>query len=78
MVSGGVSEVSMSGSGSSSEHGSSKSRFSESKSYESSRAATTHVVFEPLDLMAKSAALVPRPRTNLAGPRRPGRVGRAA
>ena len=36
---------------------------------------TTHVVFErsglpPLDFMAKLAALVPRPRTNLSGPPR--------
>ena len=29
------------------------------------RDGTTHVVFEPLDFMAKLAALVPRPRTNL-------------
>ena len=37
------------------------------------RDGTTHVVFErgglpPLDFMAKLAALVPRPRTNLTGP----------
>ena len=29
------------------------------------RDGTTHVVFEPLDFMAKLAALVPKPRTNL-------------
>ena len=29
------------------------------------RVGTTHVVFKPLDFMAKLAALVPRPRTNL-------------
>ena len=29
------------------------------------RDGTTHVVFDPLDFMAKLAALVPRPRTNL-------------
>jgi hypothetical protein len=29
------------------------------------RDGTTHVVFEPIDFMAKLAALVPRPRTNL-------------
>ena len=29
------------------------------------RDGTTHVVFEPLDFMAKLAVLVPRPRTNL-------------
>ena len=29
------------------------------------RDGTTHVLFEPLDFMAKLAALVPRPRANL-------------
>ena len=29
------------------------------------RAAIRHVIFEPLDLMAKLAALVPKPRANL-------------
>src|SRR5690606_27667934 len=29
------------------------------------RDGTTHVIFEPLDFMAKLAALVPRPRANL-------------
>ena len=29
------------------------------------RDGTTHVVFEPLDFLAKLAALVPRPRANL-------------
>ena len=32
------------------------------------RDGTTHVVFEALDFMAKLAALVPKPRTNLTGP----------
>lgn len=32
-----------------------------------SRDGRTHVVFEPLGFMAKLAALVPRPRTNLTG-----------
>jgi hypothetical protein len=30
------------------------------------RDGTTHVLFEPLDLLARLAALVPRPRVNLA------------
>jgi hypothetical protein len=29
------------------------------------RDGTTHVIFEPLDFMARLAALVPRPRVNL-------------
>ena len=29
------------------------------------RDGTTHVIFEPLDYIAKLAALVPKPRTNL-------------
>jgi hypothetical protein len=29
------------------------------------RDGTTHVIFEPLDVIAKLAALVPRPRVNL-------------
>jgi hypothetical protein len=29
------------------------------------RTGTTHVIFEPLDFIAKLAALVPKPRTNL-------------
>ena len=29
------------------------------------RDGTTHVIFEPLDFIAKLAALVPRPRVNL-------------
>ena len=29
------------------------------------RDGTTHVIFEPLDFIAKLAALVPKPRTNL-------------
>ena len=29
------------------------------------RDGTTHVIFEPLDFMARLAALVPRPRANL-------------
>ena len=34
---------------------------------------TTHVIFEPLDFIAKLAALVPKPRVNLStyGPRGP-------
>ena len=34
------------------------------------RDGTTHVVFDPLDFMAKLAALVPKLRTNLTGPPR--------
>jgi hypothetical protein len=30
------------------------------------RDGTTHVIFEPVDLIAKLAALIPRPRVNLA------------
>ena len=29
------------------------------------RDGTTHVIFEPLDFMARLAALIPRPRANL-------------
>ena len=29
------------------------------------RDGTTHVIFEPLDFIAKLAALIPKPRTNL-------------
>ena len=29
------------------------------------RDGTTHMIFEPLDFIAKLAALVPKPRTNL-------------
>ena len=29
------------------------------------RDGTTHIIFEPLDFIAKLAALVPKPRTNL-------------
>ena len=36
------------------------------------REGTTHVVFEPLDFMARLAALVPNPRVNLA--RYPGAI----
>ncbi len=31
------------------------------------RNGTTHVIFEPLDFIAKLAALVPKPRVNLTG-----------
>lgn len=34
------------------------------------RNGTTHVIFEPLDFIAKLAALVPKPRVNLTLPRR--------
>ena len=40
---------------------------------------TSHLVFEPLDLLARLAALTPRPRINLivyhgSSPRTPGRA----
>jgi hypothetical protein len=31
------------------------------------RDGTTHVIFEPLDFIARLAALVPKPRVNLTG-----------
>jgi hypothetical protein len=31
------------------------------------RDGTTHVIFEPLDFLARLAALVPKPRVNLTG-----------
>lgn len=48
-----------------------KVRYQLKTPYRHGRAAFGHVIFEPVDFMAKLTALVPRPRVNRTGPPRP-------